>query len=151
MIEYYNGDIFDSDADIIVHQVNCVGTFGCGIAKKIKKKYPTCMREYFDMIDNVKKNGKNPHSLLGLCCISFYEENKAIAHLFGQYDEYTDHEALRDSLVKLRTFCEMFDYSVAIPYNMGCGLAGGNWSIIEDIIDTVFKDSKLKVQIWVRN
>ena len=28
MIQYYNGSIFDSKADILCHQVNCQGAFG---------------------------------------------------------------------------------------------------------------------------
>ncbi len=32
MIEYCNGDILDSGADLICHQVNCQGAFGRGMA-----------------------------------------------------------------------------------------------------------------------
>ena len=36
MIQYYNGSIFDSKADILCHQVNCQGAFGYGIAGQVK-------------------------------------------------------------------------------------------------------------------
>ena len=39
--------------------------------------------------------------------------------------------------------------SVAIPYKMGCGLAGGDWdNEIYPIIETVFKDSPVVLEIW---
>jgi len=30
--------------------------------------------------------------------------------------------------------------SIAIPYGIGCGLAGGKWDIVYDIIEEVFND-----------
>ena len=44
MIQYYNGSIFDSKADILCHQVNCQGAFGYGIAGQVKKTgiHPSC-------------------------------------------------------------------------------------------------------------
>ena len=32
--------------------------------------------------------------------------------------------------------------SIGIPYKIGCGLGGGDWNIVEDIIKTVFRDKK---------
>lgn len=34
------GDILQSDADIIVQQVNCRGVMGAGLAKQIASQYP---------------------------------------------------------------------------------------------------------------
>jgi hypothetical protein len=30
--------------------------------------------------------------------------------------------------------------SIAIPFNLGCGLAGGNWDTVDKIIEDVFDD-----------
>ncbi|EGL17721.1 hypothetical protein HMPREF9413_4472 [Paenibacillus sp. HGF7] len=32
------------------------------------------------------------------------------------------------------------EQSIALPYNIGCGLAGGDWDIVEQIIEEVFID-----------
>ena len=40
MIEYCNGDILDSGADLICHQVNCQGAFGRGMAGAIRQRFP---------------------------------------------------------------------------------------------------------------
>ena len=46
MIQYYNGSIFDSKADILCHQVNCQGAFGYGIAGQVKKLFPEVEKTY---------------------------------------------------------------------------------------------------------
>ena len=46
MIQYYNGSIFDSKADILCHQVNCQGAFGYGIAGQVKKLFPEVEQTY---------------------------------------------------------------------------------------------------------
>ena len=37
MVTFHNGNILDSGADIICHQVNCRGVMGSGVAKQIKE------------------------------------------------------------------------------------------------------------------
>lgn len=40
------GDIFDSDADVLVNPVNCVGVMGAGLAKEFKRRFPGMFLEY---------------------------------------------------------------------------------------------------------
>ena len=40
MIEYIEGNIFDSPAQVIVNTVNTVGVMGKGIAQEFKNRYP---------------------------------------------------------------------------------------------------------------
>jgi O-acetyl-ADP-ribose deacetylase (regulator of RNase III) len=41
MIQFLTfGDIFESNADLLVNPVNCVGTMGAGLAKLFKNRYP---------------------------------------------------------------------------------------------------------------
>lgn len=40
MIKHIKGDIFQSSADVILHQVNCQGVMGSGVAKQVREKYP---------------------------------------------------------------------------------------------------------------
>ncbi|MEW6977553.1 MULTISPECIES: hypothetical protein [Bacillus] len=35
--------------------------------------------------------------------------------------------------------------SIAIPYGIGCGLAGGDWTIVEDMIEEVLGDCEVTV------
>ena len=46
MIKIIDGDLFRSNARIIVHQVNCQKRMGSGVALQVKKKYPNVYNEY---------------------------------------------------------------------------------------------------------
>ena len=46
MIKHIKCDIFESGADVILHQVNCQGVMGSGIAKQVREKYPEVYQHY---------------------------------------------------------------------------------------------------------
>ncbi|MBA2285436.1 MAG: macro domain-containing protein [Ktedonobacteraceae bacterium] len=45
-IQYKTGDIFESDAHVIVNPVNCKGIMGKGLALAFKEKYPAMFKVY---------------------------------------------------------------------------------------------------------
>jgi len=139
MIKIVDGDILNATEDILAHQVNCMGIMGSGIAKQIKDKYPDVFNQYRKFFVN------NKFTALGKCQIVKAEENKYIANLFGQYKygrdkQYTDYDALEEALVSLKISAKDHNKSVAIPFNIGCGLAGGSWKVVYKIIEEVFDD-----------
>ena len=40
------GNVLDSNADVIIHQVNCQGVMGSGVAKQVKDRYPVVYEMY---------------------------------------------------------------------------------------------------------
>lgn len=46
MIQVKIGNIFESDKEVLVNTVNCVGVMGKGIAKTYKEKFPKMFEEY---------------------------------------------------------------------------------------------------------
>ena len=67
----------------------------------------------------------------------------AIAHLFTQeyYGNssktgkiYTDYKAMDKALCKLRYTYP--DATIICPYKIGCGLAGGDWTIVSELLNT---------------
>lgn len=38
--------------------------------------------------------------------------------------------------------------TVAMPYMIGCGLAGGDWNKVSDIILSVFGNTGISVELW---
>ena len=63
---------------------------------------------------------------------------------------YTDYDALERAMGEIRSFLEARDKNetVAFPYKIGCGSAGGDWSVVEDIIKRTFEGYSGEVQIW---
>jgi O-acetyl-ADP-ribose deacetylase (regulator of RNase III) len=43
-----NGNILETEENVIVQQVNCMGVMGAGLAKQIREKYPKVYSEYLN-------------------------------------------------------------------------------------------------------
>ena len=41
-----NGNLLDTELTFIVHQVNCQGVMGAGVARQIKEKFPKAWENY---------------------------------------------------------------------------------------------------------
>jgi len=139
-IKVIEGDLLLAEEDIIGHQVNCQGVMGSGVAKLLKEKYPVMYSSYLEYCKE-----KTPEQLLGKLQI-VPAGGKAVANLFGQLKfgrsktVYTDYDALKQALNILKSYAKERGLSVALPYNIGCGLANGSWDIVEKIIKEAFDD-----------
>ena len=58
MIKHVKADIFTTDCDIIVHQVNCYGVMGAGIAKQVKERYPDVYDIYKSLCNRLVEKSK---------------------------------------------------------------------------------------------
>lgn len=139
-VNIIQGDLMKAEEDILGHQVNCQGVMGSGIAKILRNTYPNLYPSYKQFCENF-----TPEELLGKCQI-VTTDSKYVANIFGQLKygrqkvRYTDYDALRDSLRILKDYAKKHNLSVALPYNIGCGLANGEWSMVEEILEEVFSD-----------
>ncbi len=137
MIEYIRGDIFNSDCDILVHQVNCKGKMGKGIALDIRNKYPYVYTSYKKFCKESNNLGGDLHIVV----VNRHINGKAlyVVNLFGQdgygnNKRYTNYDWVENGIKLLADYAERHNLSIAIPYKMGCNNAGGNWEKIYQII-----------------
>ena len=136
MIEIINGNIFEGDADIICHQVNTYGIMGAGIALQIKEK---CL--------DYQRHGLNPIGKVLYCRTKY--SNVVIANLFSQIGMSTDYNAMKNCLQSIYNDCKKYNETVAIPYKIGCGIAGGDWNKVYGIIEEIFsQDEDVKCTIY---
>lgn len=134
------GNILDTDCDIVVHQVNGLGVMGAGLAKQIAERYPHVERAYKRFVHAMNRT---PEDLLGECFFAGASDTLRIANVFGQArigrdKRQTDYDALKTALHVVARVAIRNNQSVAIPYKLGCGLAGGDWDVVEPMIDEVF-------------
>jgi len=140
-IEVIDGDILDATEDIIVHQVNCQRVMGAGLALQLRRKYPEMYEDYVrycDAHDDEKE-------LLGKVRLFFVAEDdilkKVIASVFGQLGfgngVQTDFLALREGMDFVSSYARRRRMTTAIPYKIGCGLGGGDWTKIRSMIERV--------------
>lgn len=52
MITYDQGDLFQSNAKVLVNPVNVMGVMGKGLALEFKKRYPAMFEEYRTLCEN---------------------------------------------------------------------------------------------------
>lgn len=172
MIKIIDGDLFNSKANFIVHQVNCQGVMGSGLALQVAQKYPHVKKEY---IKYVKHCNKNKIKMLGtvqyipvdtwamVMVDTFQNKNveaydsqyQYVVNLFGQdnygYDkQYTDLNAVRTAFNNICINAQKLNATVALPFNMGSCRGGAKWNDIYKIIQDVFGD-KVNVEIWKCN
>lgn len=148
MIRYVDGDLVRDaeNYEVIAHCCNCFCTMGAGIAPQIKHKFPEAYEA-----DCRTKSGDE--SKLGT--ISFTENTTPIVvNLYGQFD-YTgrrsgkmdlDYNALR---LALRAMKEKFTGKTFGMPMIGAGLAGGDWNVIERIIEEEMRGEYVTIVRYV--
>lgn len=146
MIKHIKCDIFESGADLILHQVNCQGAMNSGVAKQVREKYPNVYVQYKNLCDT---HNENKSALLGKTLVINTGDN-FIANLFAQefygYDGkcYTDYNALKKCLQTAKNYLN-WDDVVAIPYLMGCYRGGGDWNVVYRMIEEIFVDNDVLI------
>lgn len=141
MIKLIGGDLLQATEQYIAHQVNCV-TQGsaAGLARSLFKKYP-----YSDVYKN-----RVDKSLPGTITIhGDGVNNRYIINMYSQYypgkfnnSFLNDNQSVREQYFtsSLKEISKIEDIkNIAFPYQVGCGLAGGNWekylNMLQDFAD----------------
>lgn len=148
MIQYKTGNLLNAnDIQIICHQVNTLGVMGAGIAKSIAATYPGCLDGYKQFCKEVPAS-----EILGQ--VYFYEAgDKVIANIFGQKTIgrkglHTNYDALRAGLTRVYEYAKKANKNVGIPFKIGCGLAGGDWNIVNQMINDIFSGNDVTCYIY---
>jgi O-acetyl-ADP-ribose deacetylase (regulator of RNase III) len=145
------GNLLEVETGLIVHQVNCLGFMGRGIAKSIREKWPKVYEAYRRrcLLSNVQEK-----DLLGSIQGITVNDNPLliVVNLFGQKSIgtnglHTDYTAFETGLVKLAQIKSererLKDLPVCFPYGIGCGLGGGDWGQILPMLEKFFPDGLL--------
>ena len=169
MIKIVDGNLFDSKANFIVHQVNCQGVMCSDVARQVEEMFPHVGAEYRKYIRYCKKNHIEllgtaqyvPNEVWALTMIDTMKNNNVfdydtnyqyIVNLFGQsiYDEelQTNLKAMKKALMDVCEKAENIGATVAIPYNIGSCRGGANWDDVYMIIKKVFEQSSVDIEIW---
>lgn len=153
-MEIIEKDITIVEFGIIVHQVNCHGVMGSGVAKALRDKWPEIYRSYREDYEEYIYGGDkyNGNNLLGSINVCKIKENLYVVNLFGQQDyrqnhqlskRFTSYGAWEKALPKLRNYIDDNELpdNVYFPYNIGCDRGGGDWRIISAMIEEYFPNA----------
>lgn len=137
MIQIKQGSLLDAEETIIAHQVNCFGVAG-GLAYHVFEKWPDAKNDYQQITMRSSQFMGGPENLLGMAQLTGQQpDGKIIVNLYGQYHPGQDFRptALRMSLENLAGFAKFMKASVAMPYGISCGICGGDWNEVRQIIE----------------
>lgn len=140
--------------DVIGHGCNCFCTMGAGIAPQMAKafgcdqytkergifkgdinKLGTIEYEYFPVMDSDKE----------FAVVNMYTQYGFDANHSNGTSHPLDYEALTLCLRKMNHIFK--GKHIGLP-QIGCGLAGGDWSIVSEIIKRELKDCNVTVVIF---
>lgn len=152
MINTYYGNLFetvlprvqenDNIMHIVVHGCNAQGVMGSGFAKELRSRYPDAYTEY-------RNTFLNKGLALGDVVCYIPTDNLVIANAITQvnygYDgkKYVSYDAIDTAFTEIEDMAStlvQYQHSVEVHFPLlGAGLAGGNWDVISQIIDTRLK------------
>lgn len=124
-----NDDMFESDAEVLVNAVNCVGVMGGGLAKVFKDRYP-------DMFNKYKIQCDMGLFRIGTVSVTGVDNDQYIINLPTKNDWRNPSELIYviRGLTALMSAVEDYEFeSVAVPA-LGCGLGGLDWHVVQPYI-----------------
>jgi O-acetyl-ADP-ribose deacetylase (regulator of RNase III) len=129
MLDFIQGDLFDTKADIRVNTVNCVGVMGAGVALAFKQHYPEMFKEYRDDCKAGRVRPGKMHvwkSLSGDWVVNFPTKR--------DWRDPSRYEDIDAGLDDLRAYLDTVGpVTVALPA-LGCGHGGLDWNRVSEMI-----------------
>lgn len=135
-VEIISGNIFDATEKYLCHQTNCVTNRAAHLAKDVFRKYPWAdiytPRQTPDVPGTiiVKGNGQDQRYVINM-----------LGQYYPGYPKYPnstkDGGAVRQKYFHqcLHQISKLPDLeSLAFPFKIGCGAAGGDWTAYLDLI-----------------
>lgn len=163
MIKYVKGDATQPQGEgnkVIVHVNNDLGGWGSGFVVSLSRRWPTTEESYREW----HKNKTTNDFILGNVKFVKVEDNIHVANMIGQHgflrsvragtiefatpgDPPIRYEAVRECLKKVCAFAKENKASVHGP-RFGAGLAGGEWGVIEKLINDELINQGVDVTIY---
>lgn len=141
-LEYVKGDavkaLLAGDVDFLMHCCNAQGVMGAGIALQVKKAFPQVFEDY-NAYCNISGKGR---WLLGNNVISGKVINAIVQYSWGGIARQLHYGAIAQCIAGLHEDKRIRDAGlgmrptkIAVPYLMGCGLAGGDWNVVKELLE----------------
>ena len=147
-IIYKQGNLLECEEKIIVHGCNAQGVMGAGVAKAIKENYPLAWEAYrghYYLRHRIGTRFKLGSIIWANCGNKLIGNAITQEYYGGGKKQYCSYEAIIKCMIRINHFLDaplrkgQYEKIVAMP-KIGAGLAGGDWNIIEKIIEDELTD-----------
>jgi len=153
-INYVQGDAtypIGEGPKIIAHICNDKGAWGLGFVMALSKQWSKPKSEYQKFIAKYYKNNTDPLGQIQLVQVKkdLWIANMIAQHGFRQLNAKPPirYDALESCLMKLSWQSPSHAESIHMP-RIGAGLAGGDWKIIEPLIEKTICQTELAVYVY---
>lgn len=152
MITYVKGDATKPQGDgpkIIAHVCNDEGLWGAGFVLAVDKLSPRPKQWFRDQYKSWIRLGA-AFTPLGQVDFVPIKNDSYVANMVAQHRTVRTvskpicYKSLEICLTKVAEYAVSEGASVHMP-RIGCGLAGGDWSVVESIINRTLKDVDVTV------
>ena len=151
-ILYIKGDAtapIGSGVKVITHICNDIGGWGKGFVLALSKKWKMPEEAYRQWYKSQEEFN------LGAVQFVNVENELYVANMIGQHGIYKDskglppirYDAVRQCLKEVALFTIAHKASVHMP-RIGCGLAGGKWELMEQIIKEELITKEIAVTVY---
>lgn len=152
MIDFIEGDVtaISGPGKVLIHCCNDIGAFGAGVSGAIGKRWPAVEKKYRQWYQDRSWQG------FGLGRVQFVQVDESfwVANMIGQrglrkkgHPPPIDYGAIEQCLDQVADFAARRDLEVHCP-KFGSGLAGGDWKIIQTLIENILVAEHLKVVVY---
>lgn len=155
-LRYVVGDATDplgAGNRIIAHVCNDIGGWGRGFVLALSARWPEPEDQYLRWFEH-RTSPAGEEFRLGAMQLVMVEPSLWVANLIGQRDVIAGpagppvrYEAIEDALTSMATAAVERQASIHMP-RIGSGLAGGDWEIIETIVERTLLGEGLSVTVY---
>lgn len=150
MLKLSNGNMFGSQANVLVNPVNCLGTHGAGLAKVFKQKWPKAAAAH---TAECKKGMISPGVLFWRSVEWEGNEHGRVLIVFFptkiQWQQPSQLQWIEDGLRSFRQFLGGMDRKrVAIPA-LGCGLGGLEFGQVNELVNRFLGKTPHDIELFL--
>lgn len=142
-MNYIEGDIFSSPAQVIVNTVNTVGVMGKGLALSFKNRYPQMFEDY--------KRACEKHTFsIGKLMLYYAPDHWILLFPTKENWRYPSKlEYIEKGLIKfVNNYAEKGITSIAFP-KLGCGNGELDWADVKPLMEKYLKNLPIDVYIYL--
>ena len=150
MLQIVTGDLFEAKEQYIAHQCNCITTKGAHLSAAMFARFPHANiyrgRAKPDEPGTIIVRGGNPDERLVINMLAqFYPGKPKFPD--SPKDGYAARQSyFRDCLEKISNLRNL--QSIAFPYQIGCGAAGGSWPAYLNLLQEFAAKTSAKVMVY---
>lgn len=150
-IKIINGDALQATEEYLAHQCNCVTNASKHMAKSMFDKYPYANTYVKRSRDKSTYNTPGTIEVLGNGTNQRY-----IINMYSQYYPSTAKYNNDSTNLRIQWFQQCLKHislipnikNIAMPYNIGCGSAGGDWNVYFKMISDFAEKYNIDVVLY---